>query len=106
MLTKVQCQPWISVEIVALNVGSTDWCYTARGGCAKKVGPEEGSSSDTKHCNKDNGERTERYKVEAIAHDNTGCINLLMWDREAKKLCGKPAKEVKKEKVRPHTEKI
>ncbi|MED6185380.1 hypothetical protein PIB30_056552 [Stylosanthes scabra] len=98
MLTK-QCQPWISVEIMALNVGSNDWWYTACGGYAKKVGPQEGSSSDTKRCDKDDGERTERYKVEAIAHDNIGCINLLMWDREAKKLCGKLAEDVKKEKI-------
>ncbi|MED6174060.1 hypothetical protein PIB30_065306 [Stylosanthes scabra] len=34
-----------------------------------------------------------------MATDDTGSINLLLWDREARILCGKPASEVKKEKV-------
>ncbi|MED6111997.1 hypothetical protein PIB30_057569, partial [Stylosanthes scabra] len=39
------------------------------------------------------------FKVEVIAPDNTGCINLLPWDSEAKTLCGKSADKVKQEKV-------
>ncbi|MED6224745.1 hypothetical protein PIB30_087051 [Stylosanthes scabra] len=66
-------QPWIVVKIVALNVGSSDWCYSACVGCEKKV--------------------------EVIANDNTGYINMLLWDREAKILCGKPTDKVKTEKV-------
>ncbi|MED6199842.1 hypothetical protein PIB30_079669 [Stylosanthes scabra] len=94
-----ECQPWITVKFEALNVRSNDWCYSARDGCKKKVDTRDGTSSEAKHCSKDTGARVDRYKIEVIATNDTGCINLLLWDREAKLLCGKPAEEVKKEKL-------
>ncbi|MED6177853.1 hypothetical protein PIB30_101952 [Stylosanthes scabra] len=86
-------QPWIAIKIVALNVGSSDWCYNACVGCKKKVYTQDGTNSNIKHCTKDAGERVVRYKVDVIANDNTECINLLLWDREAKSLCGKKLRQ-------------
>ncbi|MED6106265.1 hypothetical protein PIB30_003224 [Stylosanthes scabra] len=98
MFTKVG-EPWIAVKFKALNVGSSDWCYSACVGCKKKVYTRDGASSNGKHGEKDTGDRVDMYKIEVMATDDTGSINLLLWDRETRILCGKPASEVKKEKV-------
>ncbi|MED6107459.1 hypothetical protein PIB30_014310 [Stylosanthes scabra] len=79
--------------VVVLQDTDNDWCYNACAGRKKKVYTRDGTSSNGKHCTIDTGERVDRYKIEVIATDDTGCINLLLWDREAKILCGNPAIE-------------
>ncbi|XLR58246.1 hypothetical protein S83_008918, partial [Arachis hypogaea] len=38
-----------------------------------------------------------RYKVEVMAYDETGSINMLMWDRETTQLIGRQAEQIKDE---------
>ncbi|RYR66529.1 hypothetical protein Ahy_A03g012543 [Arachis hypogaea] len=40
-----------------------------------------------------------RYKVEVMAYDETGSINMLMWDRETTQLIGRQAEQIKDEDV-------
>ncbi|MED6156576.1 hypothetical protein PIB30_015675 [Stylosanthes scabra] len=43
--------------------------------------------------------KTRRYKVEVMACDSTGCITLLLWEREVKMLRGKSSEKLKGEVV-------
>ncbi|MED6109416.1 hypothetical protein PIB30_033392 [Stylosanthes scabra] len=48
---------------------------------------------------KNTGPPTARYKVEVMSRDSTGCINLVLWEREVKRLCRKTTYKIKEELV-------
>ncbi|MED6178239.1 hypothetical protein PIB30_105661, partial [Stylosanthes scabra] len=87
---------WIFGKIVAVNAGKTDWCYKACIKCPKKFERKPEDEFDCKRCKINFEEPKDRYKVEVVAFDGTACINLLLWDRECKHLCGVEARDLLK----------
>ncbi|RYR61870.1 hypothetical protein Ahy_A04g019107 [Arachis hypogaea] len=85
---------WIVGTIVSLEVGKDDWSYMSCKTCPKKVV----QSKDRYWC--DNCRRVGfkvmlRYRLQLIVTDGSGCLNLIVWNKEAEQMIGKAAEKVK-----------
>ncbi|XP_057745369.1 uncharacterized protein LOC130963253 [Arachis stenosperma] len=68
---------WVVGTIVSIEHGVRDWCYASCGFCPRKV-----------QVNKD------RYRLNTIITDGTGCIKIIIWNYEARVMIGKTANEI------------
>ncbi|KAL4381994.1 hypothetical protein AHAS_Ahas04G0189100 [Arachis hypogaea] len=64
---------WIVGTIVSLEVGKDDWSYISRVGFKVML----------------------RYRLQVIVTDGSGCLNLLVWNKEAEQMIEKAAEKVK-----------
>ncbi|XP_072052051.1 uncharacterized protein [Arachis hypogaea] len=85
---------WIVGTIVSLEVGKDDWSYMSCKTCPKKVV----QSKDRYWC--DNCRRVGfkvmlRYRLQVIVTDGSGCLKLLLWNKEAEQMIGKTTEKVK-----------
>ncbi|KAL3648628.1 hypothetical protein CASFOL_005031 [Castilleja foliolosa] len=75
-----------------------DWSYLACPKCSKKLEPC-GSENICDSCYKSFKTGTHRYKVQLEVSDQTANVYILLWDREAEKLIGRPCQELREEYV-------
>ncbi|XLT00987.1 hypothetical protein HN51_050338, partial [Arachis hypogaea] len=64
---------WIVGNIVSLEVGKDDWSYTSRVGFKAML----------------------RYRLQVIVTDGSGCMKLLLWNKEAEQMVQKVAEKIK-----------
>ncbi|RYQ97864.1 hypothetical protein Ahy_B08g093936 [Arachis hypogaea] len=84
---------WIIANIVSLEVGKDDWCYTSCKTCPKKV-VESKDRYCCDHCRRVGFKAMLRYRLQIIVTDGTGCLKLIVWNKEAEQMVGKPADKV------------
>ncbi|MED6123159.1 hypothetical protein PIB30_046600 [Stylosanthes scabra] len=70
---------WIVAAIVSIDSGHGDWCYASCVVCCKKV-LEKNSRFVCESCNKVGANPPWRYRLNVTVTDNTGCINLTLWN--------------------------
>ncbi|MED6142282.1 hypothetical protein PIB30_112167, partial [Stylosanthes scabra] len=85
---------WILAEIMSVEGGANGWCYLSCFKCAKKV-VDVKNGYQCIRCKRITVDPTLRYKLHAIVTDGTGCLNLMIWNDEAKQIIGQSAKEVR-----------
>ncbi|XP_059276847.1 uncharacterized protein LOC132031027 [Lycium ferocissimum] len=83
---------WIVATIVYIDL-EHGWSYLACKMCAKKVEPE-GNKFYCKKCGQVPS-ASHRFKLKLGVIDDTGTIILMMWDRDAAKMIGKSANDLK-----------
>ncbi|RYQ82705.1 hypothetical protein Ahy_B10g101276 [Arachis hypogaea] len=82
---------WIIANIVSLEVGKDDWCYTSCKTCPKKV-VESKDRYWCDHCRRVGFKAMLRLQI--IVTDGTGCLKLIVWNKEAEQMVGKLADKV------------
>ncbi|KAL3625904.1 hypothetical protein CASFOL_030433 [Castilleja foliolosa] len=89
----------VSFWICAM-IGSVigDWSYLACPKCNKKLEPC-GMENICDSCYKSFKTGTHRYKLQLEVLDQTANVYILLWDREAEKLIGRPCQELQEEYV-------
>ncbi|RYR75565.1 hypothetical protein Ahy_A01g000118 [Arachis hypogaea] len=85
---------WIVGNIVSLKVGKYDWSYTPCKTCPKKV-LESKNRYWCDHCRRVGFKATLRYKLQVIVTNESGCMKLLLWNKEAEHMVGKTAEIIK-----------
>ncbi|KAL3655967.1 hypothetical protein CASFOL_000363 [Castilleja foliolosa] len=85
---------WVCA-IIGSIVG--DWSYLACPKCNKKMEPV-GKEYICDGCYKSHKTGTHRYKLQLEVLDQTANVTILLWDREAEKLIGRPCQELREEK--------
>ncbi|KAL3621861.1 hypothetical protein CASFOL_034347 [Castilleja foliolosa] len=86
---------WICA-IIGSVIG--DWSYLACPKCNKKLEPV-GLENICDSCYKTIKTGTYRYKLQLDVLDQTSNVSILLWDREAEKLIGRPCQELRQEYV-------
>ncbi|KAL3627668.1 hypothetical protein CASFOL_029031 [Castilleja foliolosa] len=86
---------WICA-IIGSVIG--DWSYLACPKCNKKLEPV-GLENICDSCYKTIKTGTYRYKLQLDVSDQTSNVSILLWDREAEKLIGRPCQELREEYV-------
>ncbi|RYQ85501.1 hypothetical protein Ahy_B10g105071 [Arachis hypogaea] len=76
----------IIANIVCLEVGKDDWCYTSCKTCSKKVVESKDRCVGFK--------AMLRYRLQIIVTDGTECLKLIVWNKESEQMVGKPADKV------------
>ncbi|MED6159657.1 hypothetical protein PIB30_117651 [Stylosanthes scabra] len=84
---------WILAKIMSVESTPNSWCYLSCHRCFKKV-QEVKNGYQCLRCKRMIAEPSLRYRLHLIVADSTGCLNLMMWNDEAKLIIGKSAKEV------------
>ncbi|KAL4275136.1 hypothetical protein AHAS_Ahas20G0077000 [Arachis hypogaea] len=75
----------------ATEVGKDDWCYTSCKTCPKKV-VESKDRYWCDHCRRVGFKAMLRLQI--IVTDGTGCLKLIVWNKEAEQMVGKLADKV------------
>ncbi|KAL3615932.1 hypothetical protein CASFOL_040226 [Castilleja foliolosa] len=86
---------WVCVMIGSI-VG--DWSYLACPKCNKKMEPM-GKEYICDGCYKSHKTGTHRYKLHLDVVDQTANVTILLWDREAENLIGRPCQELREEYI-------
>ncbi|XP_047256192.1 uncharacterized protein LOC107846305 [Capsicum annuum] len=84
---------WIYATILHVEVENR-WSYMACKKCTRKI-DKLGNKFHCKKCDRLDHSATYRYKLQVRVMDGTDFISLLLWDREATKLIGKTATQLK-----------
>ncbi|KAF3661002.1 hypothetical protein FXO38_11056 [Capsicum annuum] len=98
---------WIYATILHVEVENR-WSYMACKKCTRKI-DKLGNKFHCKKCDRLDHSATYRYKLQVRVMDGTDFISLLLWDREATKLIGKTATQLKghvDEDSNPHNDLI
>ncbi|XLU42745.1 hypothetical protein S245_037559, partial [Arachis hypogaea] len=95
---------WIVGNIVSLEIGKDDWSYTSCKTCPKKV-LESKDMYWCDHCRRVgfkailSGDVLLRccsmYKLQVIVTDESGCMKLLLWNKEVEQMVEKAAEKIK-----------
>ncbi|XP_059289652.1 uncharacterized protein LOC132043185 [Lycium ferocissimum] len=84
---------WIVATIVYIEL-KNGWSYLSCIKCAKKV-YKVGSKFNCLKCKSNKNSAQTRYRLQVRVTDNSGSVSLLIWDRDATKLIGKIANELR-----------
>ncbi|XLR62202.1 hypothetical protein S83_012874, partial [Arachis hypogaea] len=85
---------WIVGNVVSLEVGKDDWSYTSCKTCPKKV-LESKDRYWCDHCRRVGFKAMLRYRLQIIMTDGSGCMKLLLWNKEVEKTVGKAVEKIK-----------
>ncbi|XP_057730331.1 replication protein A 70 kDa DNA-binding subunit B-like [Arachis stenosperma] len=92
MTTETLC--WVVGTIVSIEVGATDWFYASCKTCPRKV-KENKDRYFCEYCGKVGFNPPLRYRLNVVITDGTGCVNVIIWNQEAKLIMGKPAGDMR-----------
>ncbi|XP_060170374.1 replication factor A protein 1-like [Lycium barbarum] len=84
---------WIVTTIVYIEL-KNGWSYLSCIKCARKV-YKVGSKFNCPKCKSNENSALTRYRLQVRVMDNNGSVSLLIWDRDAIKLIGKTANELR-----------
>ncbi|XP_070015408.1 replication protein A 70 kDa DNA-binding subunit B-like isoform X1 [Nicotiana sylvestris] len=83
---------WVVATIIHVEL-DRGWCYLACKNCSKKL-EKAGNKFYCKKCEQIQSV-THRYRLQVKVMDCTGTISLLLWDKDATKIIGKSANDLK-----------
>ncbi|KAH6797578.1 hypothetical protein C2S52_022132 [Perilla frutescens var. hirtella] len=83
---------WVFGTIISIEAMGA-WAYLSCDTCGSKVHGVENNFTCQK-CNLDEVSRHLRFKFAVLVEDNTGHLNLLLWNKECLQLLGKTASEI------------
>ncbi|XP_020982381.2 replication protein A 70 kDa DNA-binding subunit B-like [Arachis duranensis] len=85
---------WVLAAIVSVDVGTRDWYYASCKNCPRKVVENKGRYY-CEHCRKVGFNAPLRYRLNVVVTDGTGCINIMLWNQEAKIILEKSANDIR-----------
>ncbi|KAL4276841.1 hypothetical protein AHAS_Ahas20G0247500 [Arachis hypogaea] len=88
---KAFCQEiscWIVGNVVSIEVGKDDWSYTPCKTCPKKVEQNKDRDNVLLRCSC-------KYQLQIIVTDGSGCMKLLLWNKEKEQMMGKASVKFK-----------
>ncbi|MED6146007.1 hypothetical protein PIB30_030570 [Stylosanthes scabra] len=90
-------QCWVLGDVVSIDCGAKGWYYASCRNCYKAVDDRK-DVYKCANCGQIGSKPPLKYRLNAIITDETGCMNVLLWNSEAALLLGKTARDVKDDK--------